>query len=141
MENNACKWMGTKMINEERVKELYRMAVYDTHREKECRQAGEYYMWDYVGKECLKSFFAGTLAFMLLAAFVALGNLTKLTSLLNSADLVSLLVHVLILYGAFMVVYLLMTVMVYCIRYVGRRKELRRYVNHLRKVRKMYRQK
>jgi uncharacterized integral membrane protein len=129
------------MINEERVKELYRMAVYDTHREKECREAGEYYMWDYVGKECIKSFFSGTLAFVLLVAFVAIGNLSQLTSFLNGTDLVGLAIHILILYGAFMVVYLLVTVMVYCVRYVYRRKELRGYVNHLRTVRKMYRQK
>jgi hypothetical protein len=98
-------------------------------------------MWDYVGKECLKSFFSGTIAFVLLAAFVAIGNLTQLTSFLNGADLIGLLIRILILYGAFMVVYLLVTVMVYCVRYVYRRKELRGYVSHLRTVRKMYRQK
>jgi type III secretory pathway component EscU len=116
------------------------MAVFDAHREKECRQMGNYYMWDYVGKECIKSVFSGTLAFVLLAAFVAFGSLSQLTAFLNSADLIQLGGSVLLLYVVFMAVYLLVTVLVYCVRYVYRRKELRGYVNHLRKVRKMYRQ-
>jgi len=45
------------MINEDRVKELYQMAVFDEYKEKKYRQMGEYYMWDYVGKELVKSFF------------------------------------------------------------------------------------
>jgi hypothetical protein len=126
------------MIDEERVKELYRLAVFDEQKEKDCRQMGKYYMWDYVGKECIKSFFSGTLSFALIAAFVALGNLSQITSFLSGNDLVDLVVRVLILYAAFMVVYLLVTVMVYCVRYVGRRKSLRGYVNHLRRVRSMY---
>jgi hypothetical protein len=127
------------MIDEERVKELYHLAVYDEHREKECRQSGQYYIWDYVGKECIKSFFSGTLAFILLAIFAALANLTQITTFLNNVDLVSLAFKILILYLIFMAIYILATILIYCIRYVYRRKELRGYVNHLRRVRKMYR--
>ena len=39
------------MINEERVRELYQMAVYDETEDKKCHPMGEYYIWDYVGKE------------------------------------------------------------------------------------------
>jgi uncharacterized Tic20 family protein len=127
------------MINEERVKELYHMAAFDANREKVCRQTGKYYLWDYVGKECLKSVFTGTLAFIMLVIFVALGSLTQLTTLLNNVDLVSLAVRILLLYIAFMAVYLLVTVMIYAVRYVYRRKELRGYMEHLRTVRRMYR--
>ena len=44
------------MINEERVRELYQMAVYDETEDKKCHPMGEYYIWDYVGKEIVKSF-------------------------------------------------------------------------------------
>jgi uncharacterized Tic20 family protein len=127
------------MIDEERVKELYHMAVYDANRDKECRQAGKYFMWDYIGKECIKSFFSGSLAFIMLVLFVALGNLTQLTTYLNNVNLIGLAVRVLVLYVVFMAVYLLATILIYCIRYVYRRKELRGYMNHLRKLRRIYR--
>ena len=51
------------MISEERVKELYHLAAFDEYENKKYHQAGEYTMWDYVGKEIVKSFFSGTIAF------------------------------------------------------------------------------
>jgi hypothetical protein len=141
IENNAQKKREnareTSMINEERVKELYHMAVYDTRREKACKPAEKYYLWDYIGKECIKSVFSGTLAFFLLVLFVALGNLTQLTTFLNSVDLLQMAVRILCLYGVFMVLYLLATVLIYFLRYAHRRRELRGYMSHLRKVRRM----
>jgi hypothetical protein len=38
------------MVNVERVKEFYQMAVYDKREEARYRQMGEYYKSDYVGK-------------------------------------------------------------------------------------------
>lgn len=126
------------MINEERVKEMCHMAVYDEYEEKKYRQMGEYYMWDYVGKELVKSFFTGSIAFVLLAGFWALKDLTALVAYVNSADLMALAARIILLYIAFLAVYLLVTAIVYCIRYVRGRKNLRRYVEHLKNVRKHY---
>lgn len=39
------------MISEERVKELYHLAAFDEYENKKYHQAGEYTMWDYVGKK------------------------------------------------------------------------------------------
>lgn len=126
------------MINEERVKEMYHMAVYDEHEEKKYRQMNEYYMWDYVSKELVKSFFTGTIAFVLLAGLWVLKDLTGLVAYINSADLMEMLVSVIVLYAAFLVVYLLVTAIVYCIRYARGRRHLRRYMEHLKNVGKMY---
>lgn len=126
------------MINEDRVKELYQMAVFDEYKEKKYRQMGEYYMWDYVGKELVKSFFSGTIAFALLLALWGMGNMSDLISFINQADLKDLIVHIAVFYVVFMVLYLLVTALVYCVRYVYGRKELRGYVNHLKKARKLY---
>ena len=56
------------MISEERVKELYHLAAFDEYENKKYYQAGEYTMWDYVGKEIVKSRFrcCQTTAFLLL---------------------------------------------------------------------------
>ena len=42
------------MVNEDRVKEFFQMAVFDQREEARYRQMGEYYMWDYVGKELVE---------------------------------------------------------------------------------------
>ncbi len=126
------------MINEERVRELYQMAVYDQHEDKKCHPMGEYYIWDYVGKELVKSFFSGTIAFGLLVALWVIGDMTAAIAFINSADLANLVIRFLLLYVGFMAIYLLVTVFVYSIRYAEGRRELRKYIGHLKKVRKMY---
>ena len=94
------------MINEERVKELYQMAVYDEYEDKECHQMGQYYIWDYVGKELVKSFFSGTIAFMLLVALWGIGDMSAAIAFVNSADLTNLAVRFILLYVGFMAIYL-----------------------------------
>ncbi|MDD6481422.1 MAG: hypothetical protein PUF65_03950 [Lachnospiraceae bacterium] len=127
------------MIDEERVKEMYHMAVYDAYQEKNCHQMGEYYLGDYIGKELIKSFFSGTIAYVLLVVLWGIGDMEALVSYLNNTELTDLIVHFAALYIAFMAVYLLVTVLVYGVRYVYGRKKMRVYVNHLIKVRKLYR--
>ncbi|MDD6290499.1 MAG: hypothetical protein PUA77_01730 [Lachnospiraceae bacterium] len=126
------------MINEERVRELFQMAVFDEREEKKCRPMGQYYMWDYVGKELVKSFFSGTIAFVLLVVLWGISDLTALTAYINGTELANLAIRFIVLYVAFMAVYLIVTAAVYCIRYDRGRRKLRKYVDHMKKVRKIY---
>lgn len=126
------------MINEERVREMYQMAVFDEHKEKECRQMGQYYKWDYVVKELLKSFFTGTIAYILLSVLWGISDIEGVTAYLNSPELIDIAVHFIILYIAFIAVYLIVTAIVYSVRYRNGHRQLRRYVNHLKRVHGMY---
>ena len=129
------------MINEKRVEELYRMAVYDENDDKKYHQMGEYYMWDYVGKELLKSFFSGTCAFVLLVVFVALGNLDGVVSLVNQMNLRNLAVIIIAGYVGFQVIYLMITGVLYAIRYREGHRSLHNYEVHLKRARRMLRRK
>ena len=55
------------MVNEERVKQLYKIAIYEQTEEKHSRQTGLYYRSDYIGKEIVKSFFTGSIAYMIMS--------------------------------------------------------------------------
>ena len=100
------------MINEDRVKELYRMAVYDAYEDEKCQQTGKYYISDYVGKEMIKSFFTGTIAFILLVILWGIGDVSALIAFINNADVTDLLIHVIMLYIGFMAAYLFVTAVV-----------------------------
>ena len=65
------------MVNEDRVKEFFQMAVFDQREEPRYRQMGEYYKSDYVGKELVKSFFTGTFAFLLIVLFQIHGGVFR----------------------------------------------------------------
>ncbi len=126
------------MVNEDRVKEFFQMAVFDQREEPRYRQMGEYYKSDYVGKELVKSFFTGTFAFLLIVLFQILGSMEEFLDKLNDTNWMEYLVRVGLAYAGFMAVYLLITSLVYRVRYRYGRRELRRYYGHLKNVNREY---
>ena len=114
------------------------MAVYDDHKSKADCQMGQYYMWDYVSKELVKSFFAGSIAFVLLVVLWGMSDVETITAVINSLEIVDLAIRIGVLYIGFLAIYLFITLLVYCFRYVYGRKKLRQYAGHLKKVQKMY---
>lgn len=136
--NKYCWTKGEIMINEERVREMYHMAVYDQQENRQTRQIGEYYRRDYVGKELLKSFFSGTIAFVLIVVFLLLGTAEDIIDRISSMDLVSTGVVAVLLYLAFMFWYMLITAKIYYTRYHKGMTGLKKYYKHLNTVNKMY---
>lgn len=126
------------MINEERVAEMYHMAVYDKHADRETEQAEEYYGSDYIWKEVLKSFFTGTFAFIFIAVFLILGAMSNMEEIYDSIDLLGTGVSVVLLYLAFEITYLVITALVYRYKFKASRTKFKKFSKHLKKVSKMY---
>lgn len=125
------------MINEERVTEMYHMAVYDRDANRQTEQMRAYYGRDYVGKEVLKSFFSGTITYGLVLLMVVMGT-KDLDVLFHSMDLVGTIIGLVLLYLAFEALYIIITMAVYRKRFREGRAELKLYAKHLKKVNKMY---
>ncbi len=126
------------MINEEKVKELFYVAKYDTEDDRLQEQATTYFGWDFVWKEALKSFFTGTIAFACLLILWVMYDAEKLLEDINSIDITSAGMTIAFLYIAFIVVYIFLTVIIYSARYKAGRKRAKKYIGHLKKVAKMY---
>ncbi len=126
------------MIHEERVKELFHVAAYDENDEEIIQKAGRYYSSDYVAKELVKSVFSGTLAFILVAAIVVLNVANSLLEQLNSMDYETVILFVGVSYIAFLALYLLVTYLVYQVRYSDYKKVQKDYISHLKKISKIY---
>lgn len=126
------------MINEERVKELYKIALYDKNEEKTYQQVSSYFMKDYLGKEILKSFFSGSFAFIGIFAMYVMYTMDTLIAGINSIDIMTTAIRIGTAYIAFMGCYLLLTVVIYALRYSKGRKMLRDNGEHLKKLKKMY---
>lgn len=128
------------MISEERVKELYHLSVFDEYENKKYHQAGEYTMWDYVGKEVVKSFFSGTIAFVLMIVFWGLGDIDTITKWINHVDFAAFAPRFIIAYIGFMIVYILITILIYCVRYAEGYRKMKSYGNHLKRARRLLRE-
>ena len=118
------------MISEERVKELYHLAAFDEYENKKYHQAGEYTMWDYVG----------TIAFILLIVFWGLGDIDTITKWINRVDLTTFVPKLIVAYAGFMIVYLLITALIYCARYAKGYRKMKAYGNHLKRARRLLRE-
>lgn len=128
------------MLNQERVCEMTKMAVFDQREGRECKPMIQYFRKDYISKEILKSFVTGTAAFCIIAVMWILYGAEKLVDQLNTMDIQGLVVNGILCYAVFMAVYFLVTYIVYHARYSRGRRKVKEYYGHLKKVNKLYRQ-
>lgn len=132
--------MGWTMIDEERVRQMTKMAIYEEGEGKRYVPMTQYFRHDYVGKELVKSLIAGTLAFVLLVVVYLSFEMDHIMDNINQIDLVGFGTEMLVKYGIFMLFYLIVTYVVYSVRYSVGRKHVKQFFAHLKKVNKIYEQ-
>ena len=126
------------MVNEDRVKQLYKLAVYEQNEEKEHRETGLFYRSDYIGKEIVKSFFTGSFAYAILAILWVISNLDLVLYQINTLEIIDTAFVMLALYLLFLAIYLFATAMVYYYRYKHSKKKLDVYVTNLKIAHNMF---
>ena len=126
------------MINQERVKQLYKIALYEKNEEKQYEDTGKFFKSDFIGKEIVKSIFSGTIAYCLMMVIWVICNLQAIEQMLINLEIIGVAIEFGILYLGFLVTYLIITILVYHVRYKKGRKKLEEYITHLKIVNKMY---
>lgn len=126
------------MLNQDRIKQLYKLAVYEQNEEKRYRQIGKYYRSDYIGKEIIKSIFTGTIAYVFLAALWMMANWEEVLISINNLEIVNTIITMCVIYLAYMIVYLFASYIVYAFRYIAGRKSLDKYIQDLKTLNQMY---
>lgn len=126
------------MINEERVKQLYKIALYEQKEEKKHHQTGCFYQNDYIGKELIKSIFSGTLAYLCMVILWAMSTWEDVLDSLNNLQIMDSTVTLVIIYLVFLAVYLVATYIVYVFRYEHGRKKIKGYMDDLKTINQMY---
>lgn len=91
-------------------------------------------------KRNCKSFFSGTIAFILLIVFWGLGDIDTITKWINRVDLTTFVPKLIVAYAGFMIVYLLITALIYCARYAKGYRKMKAYGNHLKRARRLLRE-
>ena len=64
-----------------------------------------YYRSDYIGKEVVKSFFTGSIAYIIMAALWVMSNLDLVMHQINTLEIIDTVVVMVGLYLVFLVVY------------------------------------
>ena len=126
------------MVNEERIKQFYKIATYEQNEEKKNRKIGQYYKSDYVSRQMIGSIFTGTIAFACFALLWMLSSWEDVLESINNLEIVGIAVEMIIYYVIFMALYLLGTYIVYSVRYVACKKKMKKYIADLKRMQKMY---
>lgn len=128
------------MLNQERVEEMIRLAIFDQREGEACKPMIQYFRRDYIVKELLKSFVTGTLAFAIMIGLGVMCQAEELVNSLNKVDFKGILTGFGMAYLIFMAVYFGVTYVIYYRRYSIGRQNVKKYYVHLKKVNRLYHQ-
>ncbi|MCR5210560.1 MAG: hypothetical protein K6C99_10150 [Lachnospiraceae bacterium] len=127
------------MLNESRIKLMTRMAAYESNEGKKNMAIGTFFHGDYISKEVIKSIIYGTVAYFVVVALYIVYDFEKFMTDIYNMDLMQFGKVLLKRYIILIVVYSLITIVVYAVRHRKARKNLRIYYNNLRRLNSMYR--
>lgn len=126
------------MISKERVKHMTKLASFEEGDGKKYRKMTQYFRGDYVSLEIIKSFITGTIAFFIMVGLWGFYSLDSLMENLKNMELTGFAMSIVLFYLCFMACYLLLTYVIYNIRYTRGRKMIRLFYNRIKKINRLY---
>ena len=126
------------MIDQERVREMTKLAAYETHEGKRYGQVTRYFRGDFAGRHLLKGFFCGTIAFGICLLMWGVCRYQTWIDHLDQIDLVGLGISVLVWNLTFLVVYLIAVDIYANVFYAVGRKRTKRYYQGLKRLGRYY---
>lgn len=126
------------MINEEKVKIMNRLAMYEKRDGRKHLPVSRYYRSDYIGLALIRNFFLVTIGYALILAAVAAYYSEYLMNNIHKMNLVALGAGVIIGYGAVLVLYSFLTYIQYSVKYYLAKKSVKEYYAQLTRLEKMY---
>lgn len=126
------------MINEEKVKIMTKIAMYEQGKGRRYLPVSKYYRSDYIGLALIKNFFLVTIVYALAIAAVAVYFGEYLMENIHKMNLVSMGIYIIVGYAVVLVVYSVLTYIQYSVRYYKAKKSVREYYSQLTELSKIY---
>lgn len=126
------------MINEEKVKIMTKIAMYDQGKGRKYLPVSKYYRSDYIGLALIKNFFLVTIGYIMAVAAVAVYFGEYLMENLHKMDLVSMGIYIIVGYVAALVGYSILTYIQYSVKYYKAKKSVKEYYIQLTELSKIY---
>lgn len=118
---------------------MTRLASFEQSEGKKSTAIGTYFKSDYIWKEIIKSVIYATLTFFIVIALYICYDFEFIMEDIYSMDLMAFGKKVLFDYFLLVMIYGVITFVIYSLRYTRARRNLRRYYNNLRRLHQMYR--
>ena len=126
------------MLNEEKIKVMNKLAIYEKKDGKKYLPVSRYYRTDYIGLALIKNFFLVTIGYILIVISVGIYFGDFLMENIHKMDLIRMGTYLGIGYLIALVFYSILTYIEYTVRYHKAKKSVREYYQELTKLEKMY---
>lgn len=126
------------MLNEERIKLMTKLAIYEQKQGKQEIPMSRYYRGDYVSYHLILSAITATLGFVIALAVAVSCQLQYLIDHITTMDILAVGRNVLAIYVVFLAVFLGISYLYYSTKFDNTREELKKYNANLKQLCKMY---
>lgn len=126
------------MLNEEKIKIMNKLAMYEQGEGKKYLPVSRYYRSDYIGLALIKNFFLVTIGFCLILAGIAAYFGEYLVDNIHKMDLVAVGRNAVIGYVVVLVVFSVATYIQYSVKYHKAKKSVKEYYQELTQLNKIY---
>lgn len=126
------------MLNEEKVRYMTQLAIFEKNQGKKIFPINRYFKKDYVGGQMFRSFFGYTFCYLLVLLMWVIYKLDKLLNDMSIDEILDAGERWGVIYGAGLVIYLLITWIVYSRRYDHAARSQSMYVSKLKHLMKRY---
>lgn len=126
------------MVNEDKVKLMTKLAIYESTKGKKQLNISKYYKRDYVRYNMFKTAVTATLAFFMILGGYILINAEELLLKLNEMDLLHEATKLGIIYAVFVIGYMVIARLVYARKYEKVKPDVIIYNHYLKKLKEMY---
>jgi H+/Cl- antiporter ClcA len=126
------------LLNENKVKMMTKMAIYEKNEGRDMIKNARYFKSDYIALGMLKTLIATTIAYIIMTIMYAMFNLENIVADINSLDYVSIGKKLAIYYVIVLVIFGIIAGFVYGYKYEHSRKGLKKYFARLNKLERFY---
>ena len=126
------------MLNEEKIKIMNKLAMYEQGEGKKYLPVSRYYRSDYIGLALIKNFFLVTIGYCLILAGIAAYFGEYLVDNIHKMDLVAVGRNAVIGYVVVLVVFSVATYIPYSVKYPKAKKSVKEYYQELTQLNKIY---
>lgn len=126
------------MINEEKVKVMNKLAMYEKREAKRYLTVSKYFRSDYIGLALIKNFFLVTIGYALVLAAVGAYWGEYLLDNIHKMDLIALGTYVVAGYVVMLVAYSVLTYVQYSVKYHRAKKSVKEYYGELTRLERIY---
>lgn len=126
------------MLNEEKIKIMNKLAMYEQGEGKKYLPVSRYYRSDYIGLALIKNFFLVTIGYCLILTGIAAYFGEYLVDNIHKMDLVAVGRNAVIGYVVVLVVFSVATYIQYSVKYHKAKKSVKEYYQELTQLNKIY---